>query len=328
MQTKLVSLIACAFALLAASPAQAGWAWKKAENPSAAAASGLKLPLITDGSQSAVACRVTVGTEQVLGMVINGACEYRMALTTGIAKKNAPDYDYLASDGNPTTVRKGPNIDGFVPSGVIRAQTGEQGPVLCLGSGGVGWVNSSGHCLLGRGAPTAVNAYATFLTLPNTGLSERPPLWRDLNSTGGTAGMYTGPGSSSFCRASLSASGTRMAPGVFSPAGGGKCTYVESVDASGVAKFAQTTDRSRFLVLFSPTSTTEKLFPILVETRGQLMLGVSGNDKVMACITSGSDPKPGVYLGDRCVLPPGNGSGNGTPQPGTDSQILTVFLKA
>lgn len=327
MQTKLVSFIACAAALLATSSAHAGWTWKKAENPNTAEASGLRLPLNIGGSENAVACRVAVGSAYVIGMVMNGVCEHRMDATGAFYKQNAPNYDYLASDGEPTTVRRGPNVNGFVPVGVMRTQAGEQGFVLCLGTGGVGWVDSGGRCVLGRGASTAQNAYSTFFTTPTTGLSEKPPLWRDLNSTGGTAGVYAGPGSSSFCRASLTASGTKIAPGVFSTTGGGKCVYVESVDASGVAKFAQTTDKSRYLVLFSPTSSTEKLLPMLAETRGQLMIGVSGNDKVMGCATRGGTPKPGVYLRDKCVLPPSSGSGNGAAQPG-QIQIITVFLKA
>jgi hypothetical protein len=325
MQTKLVSFIACAAALLTASSAHAGWTWKKAENPNTAAASGLRLPLDPGGSQTGVACRVTVNSAQMLGMVVDGACEYKTAMLAGVEKKSAPNYDYLASDGEPTSIRITPSVDGFIPLGVVRAQAGEQGPVLCLSNGKIGWVTSAGSCMLNSGMPSA--QYNAVVTTPTTGLSEKPPLWRDLNSTGGTAGVYAGPGSSSFCRASLTASGTKIAPGVFSPAGGGKCVYVESVDGSGVAKFAQTTDKSRFLVLFSPTVSTEKLLPMFVETRGQLMIGVSGNDKVMGCTTRGGTPKPGVYLRDKCVLPPSSGSGNGAAQPG-QIQIITVFLKA
>jgi hypothetical protein len=328
MQPNVVFLFACAATLLATSSAHAGWTWKKADNPNTAGSSGLNLPL-GDG-KTAVACRVTVGSEQYLGAVVNGACQYKTSATATPQKKNAPDYDYLASDGDPATVMQGTSNDGFVPTGAIRAQVTEQGPVLCGVTSGatvtsVGWVGGMGNCILSGGNATLPDKFVFFITTPTTGLSERPPLWRDLNTTGGTQGMFSAPGSAAFCRASTSASGPKIAPGVFYPGGGGKCVYVESATDSG-ATFAQTTDKSRFLVLFNPTGNTEQLRLWQWDTRGQMMLGVVGNEKALACALV-SKGVSGVFLNGRCALPPNNGAGAATYQVAARS-LVTLFRRA
>ena len=327
MQRTTLSLFACFAALLASSSAHAGWSWKKAENPATAGSSGLKiLNSLSDPQSTSVACRVTHGSEMVLGVVIDGVCEYRPSLSAGSLKKNAPDYDYLASDGTPTEVKMTYTNDGFVARGSIRAKETEQGPVLCGVNGSIGWVGPGGMCVLGRGGVSSPNKFMSYVTAPNTGLTERPPLWRDLNSSGGAQGRFVGQGSSSFCRASVAASGAKIAPGVFVPAGAGKCVYVASVSNTGAPVFAETGDKSRYLVLFGPTSTTEKLDFTLLPTAGQLMLGVSGNEKVFACTTISQTPSVGVFFQGKCVVPPASGSGGGAA--GVGGSLLTLFFRA
>lgn len=293
------------------STAAADWTWKKADNPSTAGSGGLQVG-------GMVACKGQVGSHVLLGVVRNGLCEIRES-STSVKRLSAPNYEYLSAGttARPLVHLAVPGLAG-PPRRALREKLGEQGLLLCKTSNNLGWVFFDG---VNPGCVTPAGTSSSFTVvneISDNGFTDLPPLWRDLNTTGGLTGARL------YCRASLTPSGTKMAAGVFGTAGGGSCTYIESINASGQPVFARTTDKSRYLVLFSSSNSWEKLEQIAPITEARLRIGLAGDKNAFGCSPAGQPSAAGLHFQGGCYLPPSSGTGAGALQTGASTHLTVL----
>jgi hypothetical protein len=309
--------------LLTASAAQAEWVWQKPTMITNFTTEGLKVEGLTP-------CRATINGEVFLGAIKDGKCEVKnnSSASTLVAR---PGFEFLtATAGIKLEKVMASEIPG-APRGAVRANTGEQGPLLCFLYGALGWHDKeTNKCRIPGSAASTPGTFWVVVDSPPDGMVDLPPLWQDVSAAS------TGVINFGFCRASLTAGGAKTAPGSLSMAGGGKCTYVSSIDASGVPTFAQTTDKSRFVALLVPTSSTNKLEMFGIDTDARLYIGGSGNDKMFGCHRPAIGTLPnatGLLVRSKCYAAPTSGAGAGTLLPGTISRfanglrVLSVFSR-
>jgi hypothetical protein len=304
--------------LFSASSSPSGqWEWRRATSPSTATAEGLRL----QGGH--IACKVVVDGKTYFGRVDNGQCRYYQSRDNDRAKVAAPGYDFLAAKGGVVNLQAVKMPLYGVPRGAVREAWGDSGRVLCFGRATVGWLYRQTCYDVVNHDSDDPGGISIFLTTPATSFVDLPVLWRDLNTTGGTSGHL------GYCRARVTSTGPKMAPGIFSEESGGTCTFLVGMSSSGAATFAKTTDKTRFTVLFASTNTSsERLVPWGVNSNARLRAGVVGAEHAYACSNNATK---GVFLRDVCVAPPASGSGAGTVLPGAISEapegtrLLTVF---
>jgi hypothetical protein len=315
MNKLFVSLLAAATSLTASSAALAQWSWRAAGTPNAANAEGLRV-------EGSVPCSVVEGGKTYLGSVSEGACWF---VNDQLAKRSAlaPNYAFLVGSG--VTLRRVARPIFGIPRGAVRAESGESGPVLCFTRNGLGWLNrtTDGCRVHSKGSDLASTVdVSIFVLSPANSFVSLPPLWRDLNTTGGSSG------NAGYCRASITSSGAKMAPGVYSDANGGTCHFVSGVSSSGDVIFAKTSDKSRYLVLFRSTNASERLFTWGVDSNARLRSGIVGSEHAYAC---SKDNAKGIYFRNACVAPPAAGNGAAVVLSGSVSDasggvsLLSVF---
>jgi hypothetical protein len=307
---RLTPLLTSTAILLSPALAQADWIWKTPANPSAANTEGAKL-------SGATPCKVTQGNKTFLGSIKNGACEHK---TDGGAVQQAsfPSYQFLAITAPGTTftpVTRIVNVLPGVPRGVVRGSQGEQGPVLCSAKNSLGWLDvPTRTCITPAGANGMLGSFSLFLHGPADSFVDLPPLWRDTQTTGTTSGHQH------FCRASITPNAPKMSPGIFSPENGGSCSFLSGVSTSGEVIFARTTDKSRYLVLFASSNSSEHLEMWGFNTDARLRIGIVGSEQTYGCFREShvlsNPPRPmpaarGIFFQNRCVAPSDSGMGAG-----------------
>lgn len=305
MNQRILPVTVLLAAVTATSAAIAGWEWRTASNPGSAAADGLKI----DGQ---AACKVTAGGKTFLGGVKNGYCEYQASPGTATMKAAAPAYSFLASTTTLSVVPLYARTLEGPPHGVLRAASGEQGPILCSHKDSLGWVhvNDGQQTCVFPGGTT--RRFSVFVVTPADGFVDLPPLWRDLSTTGGTSGALP------YCRAAVNPGGPKTAPGTYSDGAGGSCSFLAGVSSSGAPIFAKTTDKSRFLVLFASTDDSKRLATIIPHTSARLRIGQVGNETAYGCYGPAYGPLPlvnGIRFRDSCLVPPASGSGPAEVRP-------------